>query len=786
MSLIAWYPLDGDTIDYSGNYNNLITSTSTQFVDGKIGQALGSGGLYWAPETTNKILNNNALTISLWIYVGGTTGSTTERAMIFGNGGMSANNNRKFTIFQYPTCNDLHLSWMNDDASTVFLGNQLNGALPSGKWTHLCITYKNPTANVYINGILVDTRSGVSSSSTFSYQTQVVYDSSFHRLNDYRFYDHALSTKEIKELAKAKILHYTFNDFQEPTTNLISNSVMVRTNQPNITGGTDGVGDYFIKSDDSTWWAGINPNNTFINSDTFYTWSFEIMCDIAMAVSWDANISPGPNGNDNYTNIVNSTSYTTPNAWQKVYQTCKSSSGLSSPYLHSSFTTRDANAFGKKIYYRNAQIESKPYFTDYTMTSNPRLGAVNDSSGYENNATLTETTTPQWTTSSKGGSGGYNFTGLNKYIDTGVKLFSTSNPVQEFTLSAWIYPANNSFENWVVDQYNYSTNRFIWFRATSQKMRYFYNGSTILDSASIVPTNTWSHVSVTRDSLGNIRMYLNGILDGSGTHTGVIANINTHVGSYYSTYTPTYSLDDVRMYATALSSSDVLEMVNTKAQLDNVGNLFLSEVAYEFPKSAYEIKLKYPNAKSGIYTIQPNLDIAPFLAYCDMTTDGGGWTLILCSQSQLASQWDAKSLLYKNQDVPSIVSDYSILGLADSIKTNIGGKLQYRIDAESFGRWGGTWEAPITNTFTAYNTVQPNGVNLTKYDVWNIETRTTTNSSLSNKMPWIKLNSDQLLSTWNNTGNWYGTLVTNSTSWNPAPYISPQKVNPGIIWYWVK
>ncbi len=40
------------------------------------------------------------------------------------------------------------------------------------------------------------------------------------KLNDFRLYDHVLSLKEIKEVARAKILHYTFNDFQEPTKKL--------------------------------------------------------------------------------------------------------------------------------------------------------------------------------------------------------------------------------------------------------------------------------------------------------------------------------------------------------------------------------------------------------------------------------------------------------------------------------------------------------------------------------------------------------------------------------------
>ena len=43
---------------------------------------------------------------------------------------MSANNNRKFAIFAYPNGNDLHLSWMNDTASTTFVGGVWSGVFP--------------------------------------------------------------------------------------------------------------------------------------------------------------------------------------------------------------------------------------------------------------------------------------------------------------------------------------------------------------------------------------------------------------------------------------------------------------------------------------------------------------------------------------------------------------------------------------------------------------------------------------------------------------------------------
>jgi hypothetical protein len=44
----------------------------------------------------------------------------------------------------------------------------------------------------------------------------------YQHMNDLRIYDHALSVKEVQELSKALMVHYTFNDVaNEATTNII-------------------------------------------------------------------------------------------------------------------------------------------------------------------------------------------------------------------------------------------------------------------------------------------------------------------------------------------------------------------------------------------------------------------------------------------------------------------------------------------------------------------------------------------------------------------------------------
>jgi hypothetical protein len=118
------------------------------------------------PEQTALVLNNEEISFCFWIKP-----INTGHTLIFGNESMSANNNRKFSLFQYPTANDLHLSWMNDAANTTFLGTVITGAFPSNTWTHCTITYKNPVCKIYLNGELKTTLNGVSNSSSFAYNT---------------------------------------------------------------------------------------------------------------------------------------------------------------------------------------------------------------------------------------------------------------------------------------------------------------------------------------------------------------------------------------------------------------------------------------------------------------------------------------------------------------------------------------------------------------------------------------------------------------------------------------
>lgn len=66
-----------------------------------------------------------------------------------------------------------------------------------------------------------------------------------------------------------------------------------------------------------------------------------------------------------------------------------------------------------------------------------------------------------------------------------------------------------------------------------------------------------------------------------------------------------------------------------------------------------------------MYTIKPDGQ-KEVKTYCDFTSQGGGWTLLVTSKTH--EGWTSENVKSRNINNPSLDADYSILGWADAIK----------------------------------------------------------------------------------------------------------------------
>lgn len=634
--LIAHYKLDGDATDSSGNgYNG--TANGISWVTGKIGQAAD------LPSTPSYILTNDTIdlvgdiTMSTWIY----QTTTVSLGGIVSNHNHSSNAN--FTMF-ISSDNKISVnSGFTDETRSS--GIKSSSALGNNTWYHIVFTYNDSSkiGRIFINGEL-DIEGIYGGGKQVKYlpykfiigewaPSYLVNYNFLGLIDDVRIYDHALSQKEVKELSRAKVLHYDFDDFQEPTYNwfykqnpridssyasyVATTSGAWQANHPNAirvyndegseitgyvnSGVTDWTNTYHavweydyqlrmpvvVQNDvDGNWKAkswglGQTMSSMGLSAGMKYTISW---------LQWTNNISKrlrvglyglNSGGSKGFHDGQLYPANTTPYTWERVSATFTVSSawnfsaGLSC-YMYGHHDTRAI------IKIADVQMEIKDHNTEFTKAPS-RIGVVRDLSGYNNDATLALATTPQWVEDSRIGRGAYYFDGTaaGRQIELSQPLGSLLS--NEFTVSMWCYFMEDNRGILFGDHNKANSNNFNIEQYTSKSIRFYWAASPdAISAANAITLNTWQMVTVVRSST-NVSLYIDGAFKQvlySGAITNKVGTSLMSIGRDNRTDVTTFygNIDDVRIYATALSAADVLELYQTRAQIDNAGNFYSIEL----------------------------------------------------------------------------------------------------------------------------------------------------------------------------------------------------------------
>ena len=571
MSLIHWWPLNGNLKDY-GTLNTPLTNINSTAVNnnGKIGKCYyfnGSSNALRA-EYPNTTKPTAAISLAGW-YKAVSLNVSHYIISCYESGGVGLAGGTGNVNFQ--------LYYNGDYVRTIV-------AVPDTEWHHWCGTFDGRYLKLYMDGVLKATNDMGSGDHPISYHSTTSwmiganpyngdpagnYTNGY--INDVRIYDHALSQKEVKELSKGLVLHYNFEDeYAEGTTNLAANVAV----------------ENYVTKEVATYATSVKGKTLYGNN--IYTFSVYIKNDSDHALA--ARVSGYKTNDSDYSTVIGNYIQSGHEGLSKVTIDLTNTSNFNGKaLLYIQNGTSGTIPTNKTFYIKHVQFEQKDHATPF-VNGTRAAGTIYDSSGYGNNSTTVSNITI--TEDSKIGQYCANFDGSSSYVMCPKLEFMN----KAITVNVWAKASS-----WITT----SAKKLIsctesggWqITLTSDSKLKFYpyiNGSyRTADVAESTLTDTWHMITGVYDG-SNVKLYVDGVQVATTAVTGSITygNAPVTIGAEPNTSTTSVSGDyfngkigDVKIFSTALSAADILAEYKRKASIDRNGNLFTGEFVAENGKT---------------------------------------------------------------------------------------------------------------------------------------------------------------------------------------------------------
>lgn len=596
MSLIAWYPLSGDTNDYSGNENHLeIINGTNQIILSDTGK---TGKSYYKPvasdasymKTKRTIDVNGDVSMSCWAYV--------EETNNGGLAGLVSNHNHNINMGWGINCTgsgeNLCFTVNIGYGDTREYNLKKSKVVGTNKWTHFTFTYNHKTNKLkfYVNG---EYDKEFTLDKTPLTQPDFIsifsWSNGYNSVPEYRIkgkiqnvkiYNHTLSIKEVKEDYKTKVVELRFENPVEPVPNIvdgllekgltgwaptIDSNAKVELCQP------DDISDipYIKCTRTGSGYDGLKsiPLNIPCKPNTKYTISVEVYIPIGIESELRLYCPEYNSSNTliDYRHQVTIPLNTEKGVWHKFEYTWTSDATAVKLEAFKLDCFANKSTPLKNIFYaRKMQLVECDHRVEM---SEFKYSRISDSSGLGNHAYFNDTKPPQWMEESPIGVGSYRFEG-NSSLDLPNNFLKQDNLKQSWTVNAWLRITDitkspqfilSGFNKGIRALHNISDRRALLYINDGSNDSYRYSNSINQDE--------WVNLIFAFDHETNyIKIFMNGqdwTAFGPGPNDKIPAGIDQvlQIGT-----TGYYDLAKLEIYVTPFTLEDAEKEYKLKASID--------------------------------------------------------------------------------------------------------------------------------------------------------------------------------------------------------------------------